>query len=123
MGEEWKNSRRLLPEMELSGMRGRKPGSPSAGLSRDDTKKERRGISNGFSADASKMMRRLLRKGDANARCRKPGSLHSADSGRDDTKNDTKKEIPVATCATAARFAGLAEIIQDALTWRCCATS
>jgi hypothetical protein len=32
--------------------------------------------------------RRLFRKGSVGARGRKPGSLHSADSGRDDTKKD-----------------------------------
>src|ERR1700688_1301530 len=82
--------RRPLPVREVALARGRKPGSlHSADSGRDDTKKEQRGISNGLSADASKMMRRLLGKGDASARGRNPGSLHSADSGRDDTKKDS----------------------------------
>ena len=64
----------------------------SADSGRDDTKKEKRGTSSGLSADASKMMRRLLRKGDASARARNPGSFDSADSAQDDTKKDSGRD-------------------------------
>src|ERR1700688_3947433 len=86
--------RRPLPVREVALARGRKPGSlHSADSGRDDTKKEQRGISNGLSADASKMMRRLLGKGDASACGRKPGSFDSADSAQDDTRKESNNEV------------------------------
>jgi hypothetical protein len=69
--------------VRAGGIRGPSTSQTPVGMTQG---REQCGISNGLSADASKMMRRLLRKGGASARGRKPGSLRSADSGRDDTK-------------------------------------